>query len=93
MSRHSRHQQEEDANEDDEWLFESVVAYLNSPIWAIPIQHFIEKHCPSSLFFLDYFYMKIFYINIEYGYKYLALEIVGPGELYLMKTFTKMMMM
>ena len=48
MSRHNRHQQEEDVNEDDEWLFESVVAFLNSPIWTIPIQHFIEKHCPSK---------------------------------------------
>ena len=47
MSRHNRHQQEEDVNEDDEWLFESVVAFLNSPIWTIPIQHFIENHCPS----------------------------------------------
>jgi hypothetical protein len=46
--RHNRHQQEEDVNEDDEWLFESVVAFLNSPIWTIPIQHFIEKHCPSK---------------------------------------------
>ncbi len=47
---HSRsgHRVNDDANEDDEWLFESIVAYLSSPIWSIPIQHFIETNCMSK---------------------------------------------
>lgn len=32
-------------DEDDEWLFESIVAYLSSPIWSIPVQHFVEQNC------------------------------------------------
>ena len=43
----SRNRRDDDANEDDEWLFDSIVTYLSSPIWSIPIQHFIEKHCES----------------------------------------------
>lgn len=41
-----------DEDEDDEWLFESIVTYLSSPIWSTPIQHFIEKYCPCNLSFL-----------------------------------------
>ena len=46
MSRHEAARDQED--EDDEWLFESIVAYLSSPIWVIPIQHFFEQNCTSN---------------------------------------------
>jgi hypothetical protein len=42
-----------DEDEDDEWLFESIVTYLSSPIWSTPIQHFIEKYCPCKLIFIS----------------------------------------
>lgn len=40
-------------DEDDEWLFDSIIAFLSSPIWSIPIQHFIETNCSSI--FLEFF--------------------------------------
>lgn len=30
------------AEDDREWVFESIVGYLSSPIWLIPINEFIE---------------------------------------------------
>jgi hypothetical protein len=41
------HNAEAAANDEDEWLFESVVNFLSSPIWSIPIQHFFENNCTS----------------------------------------------
>lgn len=31
--------------EDDEWLFDSIVGYLSSPIWKVPVEHFFEQNC------------------------------------------------
>lgn len=39
---------DEAQNEDDEWLFESIVAFLSSPIWTAPIQQFFENNCSSN---------------------------------------------
>ena len=44
-SKSGRNLKEED---DDEWLFESILAFLSSPIWSNPIQHFIEANCSSN---------------------------------------------
>lgn len=30
------------AEDDREWVFESIVGYLSSPIWLIPINEFVE---------------------------------------------------
>lgn len=30
------------AEDDREWVFESIVGYLSSPIWLIPVNEFIE---------------------------------------------------
>lgn len=51
----NRAYQEPDDQEDDEWLFESIVTYLSSPIWSIPIQHFIETNCSSMQDDFNYF--------------------------------------
>lgn len=37
-----------EAEEDDEWLFDSIVGYLTSPIWKSPIEHFFEQNCSSK---------------------------------------------
>jgi len=50
-SRHSNFSNSDHTDEDDEWLFESIVAFLASPIWSIPIQHFIEQHCMGKFYF------------------------------------------
>ena len=34
--------------EEDDWLFDSIVGYLSSPIWKIPIEHFFEQNCTSK---------------------------------------------
>lgn len=34
--------------EDDEWLFDSIVGYLSSPIWKVPVEHFFEQNCSSK---------------------------------------------
>ena len=34
---------EEEMEEDDEWLFDSIVGYLTSPIWKAPIEHFLNS--------------------------------------------------
>ena len=39
---------EEEMEEDDEWLFDSIVGYLTSPIWKAPIEHFFEQNCSSQ---------------------------------------------
>lgn len=30
------------AEDDREWVFESIVGYLSSPIWLIPVTEFVE---------------------------------------------------
>lgn len=32
------------AEDDREWVFESIVGYLGSPIWLTPINEFIERN-------------------------------------------------
>lgn len=44
-------------DDDDEWLFDSILGFLSSPIWSIPIQHFLEVNCSSI--FLKYFLKQI----------------------------------
>lgn len=36
------------SEEDDEWLFDSILGFLSSPIWSIPIQHFLEINSSSN---------------------------------------------
>jgi hypothetical protein len=50
LSARNRPNSKVDEDEDDEWLFESIVTYLSSPIWSTPIQHFIEKYCACNDF-------------------------------------------
>jgi len=33
------------AEEDDSWIYDSVVGFLNSPIWMVPIESFVDQHC------------------------------------------------
>lgn len=28
-----------------DWIFDSVVAFLSSPLWSTPIMSFIDQHC------------------------------------------------
>jgi hypothetical protein len=49
MSRRVDHRQNE-LDEDEEWLFESIVNFLSSPIWQMSIQHFLETNCTSKDF-------------------------------------------
>ena len=41
MSKHT----EPDSAEVEEWLFDSVVGYLASPVFHNPIEHFLEQNC------------------------------------------------
>ncbi len=56
---YDRNQRDEE-DEDDEWLFESIVDYLSSPIWVIPISHFFEQNCTSKSIFLVCFFFNLF---------------------------------
>ena len=33
------------SEEDDSWIYDSVVGFLNSPIWMVPIESFVDQHC------------------------------------------------
>ncbi|RNA16661.1 cilia- and flagella-associated 36 isoform X1, partial [Brachionus plicatilis] len=48
MNSRSKKNIRDSSDEDDEWLFDSILGYLSSPIWSIPIQHFLETN--SSIF-------------------------------------------
>ncbi len=37
--------QSKHADEVEDWLFDSVVGYLSSPVFRNPIEHFCEQHC------------------------------------------------
>ncbi|KAL5266502.1 hypothetical protein ACHWQZ_G003774 [Mnemiopsis leidyi] len=32
-------------SEEDSWIYDSVVGFLNSPIWMVPIESFVDQHC------------------------------------------------
>uniref|UniRef100_H3C0M9 Cilia- and flagella-associated protein 36 n=1 Tax=Tetraodon nigroviridis TaxID=99883 RepID=H3C0M9_TETNG len=57
------------AEDDREWVFESIVGYLGSPIWLIPINEFIET---KSLVFDDEEENKLSYTDIHLQYKTLV---------------------
>ncbi len=38
-------QTDNDSAEVEDWLFDSVVGYLSSPIFRNPIEHFYEQNC------------------------------------------------
>ena len=33
------------AEDDDSWIYDSVVGFLNSPIWMVPIESFVDQNC------------------------------------------------
>eukprot|EP00066_Takifugu_rubripes_P012160 XP_011601426.1 PREDICTED: cilia- and flagella-associated protein 36 isoform X3 [Takifugu rubripes] len=57
------------AEDDREWVFESIVGYLSSPIWLIPINEFLET---KSLVFDDEEENKLSYTDIHMQYKTLV---------------------
>ena len=38
------------AEEDSEWIVESIVGYLGSPEWVIPVSDFMENKCTGKVF-------------------------------------------
>lgn len=36
------------AEDDSEWVLESIVGYLGSPEWVIPVTDFIENRCTGK---------------------------------------------
>lgn len=30
---------------DDEWIYDSVVGFLNSHLWSVPVESFVDAHC------------------------------------------------
>lgn len=36
------------AEDDSEWVLESIVGYLGSPEWVIPVTDFIENKCTGK---------------------------------------------
>lgn len=36
------------SGEDDSWVFDSLVAFLNGPIWNAPLQSFVEEKSLSK---------------------------------------------
>lgn len=36
------------AEDDSEWVVESIVGYLGSPEWVIPVTDFIENKCTGK---------------------------------------------
>ena len=56
------------AEDDDSWIYDSVVGFLNSPIWMVPIESFVDQNCLG--FALNYersnvalFLFKMFYFS------------------------------
>lgn len=37
------------SNTDDDWLFESVIGFLNSPMWNLPVKNFMESNCYGKM--------------------------------------------
>lgn len=36
------------AEDDSEWVIESIVGYLGSPEWVIPVTDFMENKCTGN---------------------------------------------
>lgn len=36
------------AEDDSEWVLESIVGYLGSPEWVIPVTDFMENRCTGK---------------------------------------------
>eukprot|EP00116_Pleurobrachia_bachei_P011649 sb/3471911/ len=32
-------------DDEDSWIYDSVVGFLNSPVWMVPIESFVDQHC------------------------------------------------
>lgn len=39
--------------DENSWVFDSLVAFLNGPIWSAPLDSFIEEKSLSMYFFAD----------------------------------------
>ncbi|TWW78347.1 Cilia- and flagella-associated protein 36 [Takifugu flavidus] len=62
------------AEDDREWVFESIVGYLSSPIWLIPINEFLETKSLACILsvFDDEEENKLSYTDIHMQYKTLV---------------------
>ena len=65
-SRKVTHRNYDNYNEDDDqWLFDSIVNYLKSPLWTSPIQQFIENNCAGKIKKKNFVFMN-FYENFNH---------------------------
>ena len=39
----------------EEWVVNSLVAYLKSPMWRGPVDKFIEQNCTGELLYINFF--------------------------------------
>ncbi|XP_037637363.1 cilia- and flagella-associated protein 36 isoform X2 [Sebastes umbrosus] len=62
------------AEEDSEWVVESIVGYLGSPEWIIPVTDFMENKCTV---FDDEDENKLSYTEIHQQYKKLVENLLG----------------
>ncbi|XP_068423842.1 cilia- and flagella-associated protein 36 isoform X2 [Clinocottus analis] len=62
------------AEDDSEWVVESIVGYLGSPEWVIPVTDFMENKCTV---FDDEDENKLSYTEIHQQYKKLVEELLG----------------
>lgn len=62
------------AEEDSEWVVESIVGYLGSPEWVIPVTDFMENKCTV---FDDEDENKLSYTEIHQQYKKLVENLLG----------------
>ncbi|KAK5854263.1 hypothetical protein PBY51_015348 [Eleginops maclovinus] len=62
------------AEEDSEWIVESIVGYLGSPEWVIPVSDFMENKCTV---FDDEDENKLSYTDIHLQYKKLVETLLG----------------
>ncbi|KAI4812310.1 hypothetical protein KUCAC02_023709 [Chaenocephalus aceratus] len=62
------------AEEESEWILESIVGYLGSPEWVIPVSDFMENKCTV---FDDEDENKLSYTDIHLQYKKLVETLLG----------------
>ncbi|XP_068575111.1 cilia- and flagella-associated protein 36 isoform X3 [Cebidichthys violaceus] len=62
------------AEDDSEWVVESIVGYLGSPEWVIPVMDFMENKCTV---FDDEDENKLSYTEIHQQYKKLVEKLLG----------------
>lgn len=61
------------ADKDKDWIFDSVIAFVKSPLWKVPITSFINENC---IVFDEEDENKLEYTNIHKNFKKIVEEML-----------------